>query len=131
MHGWGANLVAALRLYKGNILSEIQTLDLVSDSVGLTAEEWTHRYALETSLMEIYKGEESFWRQRIRHNWILKGDADTAYFHAVANGHFVENAPFRVCGITTVCWRIIVIFPRTLIPFIRNFSRRHLALGWH
>jgi hypothetical protein len=66
MRGWGANLGAALRLQKGNILSEIQTLDLVSDSMGLTAEEWTHRYALETSLMEIYKGEESFWRQRIR-----------------------------------------------------------------
>jgi hypothetical protein len=58
MRGWGANLGAALRLQKGNILSEIQTLDLMSDSVGLTAEEWAHRYALETSLMEIYKGEE-------------------------------------------------------------------------
>jgi hypothetical protein len=55
--------------------------------VGLTAEEWTHRYTLETSLMEIYKGKESFWRQRSRQNWILKGDTNIAYFHAIANGH--------------------------------------------
>ena len=36
--------------------------------------------------MEIYKGEEIFWRQRSRQNWILRGDANTAYFHAIANG---------------------------------------------
>jgi mannosylglycoprotein endo-beta-mannosidase len=36
--------------------------------------------------MEIYKGEESFWWQRSRQNWILKGDANTTYFHAIANG---------------------------------------------
>jgi hypothetical protein len=36
--------------------------------------------------MEIYRGEEAFWRQRSRQNWILHGDANTAYFHAIANG---------------------------------------------
>ena len=86
MRGWGANLGADLRRRKSSLLGEIQTLDLATDSVGLTAEEWLQRYALEHSLMEIYKGEELFWRQRSRRNWILKGDANTAYFHAIANG---------------------------------------------
>jgi hypothetical protein len=36
--------------------------------------------------MEIYKGEETFWRQRSRQKWILQGDANTAYFRAIANG---------------------------------------------
>ena len=54
--------------------------------MGLTAEEWLQRYTLEESLMGIYKSEETFWRQRSRQNWILKGDANTAYFHAIANG---------------------------------------------
>jgi hypothetical protein len=86
MRGWGANLGDALRLQKGNLLSEIQTLDSVADSVGLTVEEWPHKYALETSLMDIYEGEESLWRKRSRQNWILKGDANIVYFHAIANG---------------------------------------------
>ena len=36
--------------------------------------------------MEIFKGEELFWRQWSRQNWLLKGDANTTYFHAIANG---------------------------------------------
>jgi hypothetical protein len=47
---------------KGLILDRILDLDAMPDSVGLSAEEWLQRYALEASLMEIYKGEEVFWR---------------------------------------------------------------------
>ena len=62
MRGWGANIGAELRLRKASILAEIQTLDQASDSVGLSADDWLQRYALENSIMEIYKGEEVFWR---------------------------------------------------------------------
>ena len=30
--------------------------------------------------------EEEYWRQRGRQNWLLQGDANTAFFHAYANG---------------------------------------------
>ena len=36
--------------------------------------------------MEIYSKEEEFWRQRGSINWVLFGDAKTAYFQAIANG---------------------------------------------
>ena len=86
MLGWGVNLGAEVRKNKADILAQIQTLDVVADSTGLSADGWLQRYALENSLMEIYKGEEIFWRQRSRQNWLLRGDANTAYFHAIANG---------------------------------------------
>jgi hypothetical protein len=58
----------------------------MSNSVGLSAEEWLQWYALEASLMEIYKGEEEFWWQWSHQNWLLQGDANTTYYHAIANG---------------------------------------------
>jgi mannosylglycoprotein endo-beta-mannosidase len=30
--------------------------------------------------------EEEYWRQRGRQQWFLKGDANTKFFHAIANG---------------------------------------------
>jgi hypothetical protein len=39
---------------------------------------------------------EEYWHQRGRRNWILKGDANTKYFHAFANGRR------RKCAITCI-----------------------------
>lgn len=86
MRGWGANLGADLRHRKGGLMTALEALDRVADAGGLSAEEWLQQYALEDFLMEIYRGEETFWRQRSRQNWLLKGDTNPAYFHAIANG---------------------------------------------
>ena len=51
MHGWGANLGAEVRKNKADILGQIQTLDVVADSTGLSADGWLQRYALENSLI--------------------------------------------------------------------------------
>jgi mannosylglycoprotein endo-beta-mannosidase len=61
-------------------------MDLLADSSGIDEEGWALRYHLEDELLEIYKQEEAYWRQRGRTKWALEGDANTAYFHAVANG---------------------------------------------
>ena len=80
MKGWGANIGRDLRIQKASLLEEIRDLDLCADIVGISVEEWMHRYNLEDSLMEIYSKEEEFWRQRGSINWVLFGDANTAYF---------------------------------------------------
>jgi hypothetical protein len=40
---------------------------------------------LEDELMQILCGEEEYWRQMGRQNWLLQGDANTAYFHTIVN----------------------------------------------
>ncbi|KAE8766391.1 putative NOT transcription complex subunit VIP2 [Hordeum vulgare] len=70
MKGWG-KLATDLWARKGS---------------GLSLDEWIRRYSIETTLMDIFKNEEVFWQRRGVQNWLLKGDANTAYFQAIANG---------------------------------------------
>jgi hypothetical protein len=68
------------------MMLQIAQLDIHADSSGLDEEAWATRYHLEDQLLHIYQVEEEYWRQRGRVRWVLHGDANTAYFHAVANG---------------------------------------------
>jgi mannosylglycoprotein endo-beta-mannosidase len=96
LKGWGANLRRDLRFEKDSILQQIQELDFVADGIGLNDEGWMRRYHLEETLVNLYQKEEDYWRQRSRIKWIVQGDANTAYFHAIANGRR------RKCAITTL-----------------------------
>uniref|UniRef100_A0A453BYM2 Endonuclease/exonuclease/phosphatase domain-containing protein n=1 Tax=Aegilops tauschii subsp. strangulata TaxID=200361 RepID=A0A453BYM2_AEGTS len=91
MKGWGANLGRDLRDRKQALLASIQALDLRADSIGLSADEWMQRYDLEDQLTVIYTDEEAYWRLRGTQKWVLKGDANTAYFQAIANGRHRRN----------------------------------------
>ncbi|KAE8819993.1 hypothetical protein D1007_02175 [Hordeum vulgare] len=84
--GLGANLDANVRARKGALLDQIKVLDDLADGPGLSPDGWIRRYSLEASLMDIFKREELFWQRRGGQNWLLKGDANTAYFQAIDNG---------------------------------------------
>ncbi|KAE8818397.1 hypothetical protein D1007_03843 [Hordeum vulgare] len=86
MKGWGSNLGADLRAHKGALLGQIKSLDDLADGAVLSPDDWTRRYSLDAELMGIFRSEELFWQRRGGQNWLLKGDANTAYFQAIANG---------------------------------------------
>ena len=81
MKGWGANMGR----------EGIQALDLRADAVGLSPKEWLFRYDLEDQLSVISTDEEAYWRLRGAQKWFLKGDANTVYFQAIANGRRRRN----------------------------------------
>ena len=60
--------------------------------MGLSPDEWLSRYDLEDQLSVIYTDEEAYWRLRGAQRWVLKGDANTAYFQAIANGWRRRNS---------------------------------------
>ena len=80
MKGWGANLGRDARERTQALLTAIQALDFRADAVGLSTDEWLSRYDLEDQLSVIYTDEEAYWRLRGAQKWVLKGDANTAYF---------------------------------------------------
>jgi mannosylglycoprotein endo-beta-mannosidase len=85
LRGWSKNLGTEQKLQKLHLLDQIKQLDDEADAIGLE-EDWAFRYYLEYQLLNIYRIEEEYWRQRGGIRWSLQGDANTAYFHAVANG---------------------------------------------
>ena len=91
MKGWGANLGCDLHERKKALLSAIQALDPRADAMGLSPDEWLSRYDLEDQLSVIYTDEEAYWRLCGAQKWVLKGDANTAYFQAIANGRRRRN----------------------------------------
>lgn len=84
--GWGANLRGSMKRKKQELLSEIQKIDDKAELVQLSQEEWRRRYKLEEELEKIYADEEIIWHKRSGEQWLLKGDANTGYFHSIANG---------------------------------------------
>jgi hypothetical protein len=86
LRGWSKNIGKDQRNLKLQLLGKIKQLDEEADSMGLEDDGWAYRYHLEDQLISIYKLEEEYWRQRGRVRWNLQGDANTSYFHAVANG---------------------------------------------
>jgi hypothetical protein len=86
LRGWGANLDCDLRAKKKELGELLKILDERVDLCGLSEPEWAFCYELEAELTFILRCEELYWQQRGRQQWILEGDANTAFFHAMANG---------------------------------------------
>jgi mannosylglycoprotein endo-beta-mannosidase len=122
LRGWSRNLGTEGRTEKATLLAQIEDLDRQADSVGIDDEGWALRYHLEEELLQIYQQEEEYWRQRGRVKWALKGDANTAYFHAVANGRR------RKCAITALSTAEgIISEPRQVQEHIYSFYRELLG----
>jgi mannosylglycoprotein endo-beta-mannosidase len=73
-------------VFWASLLTIIENLDRVADAGGLDEEGWALRYHLEDHILLFDKMEEEYWKQQSRVQWLTKGDACTAYFHAIANG---------------------------------------------
>jgi hypothetical protein len=71
--------------FRAELLRRVGELDAIADSTGLDEEGWALHYYLEDQLVHVDEVEEEYWRKRSRLQWTLKGDACTAYFHAIAN----------------------------------------------
>jgi hypothetical protein len=96
LRGWAANKTSEARRNKLEILSKLEELDKKQECQDVEGNKWRERYQLEACLEQIYYKEEIYWQQRCSEKWLLKGDANTAFFRSCANG---RRRKTRICAL--------------------------------
>lgn len=66
-------------------------LNLIEEQQLLTIQQIESRKQYKNRLAAIIKDEEVLWKARARQHWLKKGDSNTKFFYAVANGRRREN----------------------------------------
>ena len=77
--------------HRDEALSRIQTLDILEGSRPLVREELMERRSHRDMVAELDLRQEMDWRQRSRQLWLAAGDANTRFFHQIANGRRRQN----------------------------------------
>lgn len=85
MKVWSRNWGSDQRKLKQDLFLQIEHWDKLARERALTNNESLDRYGKEDEIVKIYENEELIWQRRGGENWLLKGDANTSYFHGIAN----------------------------------------------
>jgi hypothetical protein len=88
---WGQKRVGNIKMKIAIANTLILRLDVAQERRMLTPVESWLRKMLKQSVLGLASLERTMARQRSRIRWLREGDANTALFHAVANGRRVKN----------------------------------------
>lgn len=83
---WAKSSFGSSKLKKIVLMQEVDVFDIIKEGRRLSLTNLQQEQAILENLREIHRQEEIYWRQRSRLQWLRKGDDNTKYFHAVANG---------------------------------------------
>ncbi|WVZ71809.1 LOW QUALITY PROTEIN: hypothetical protein U9M48_020345 [Paspalum notatum var. saurae] len=86
LRGWAKNIRGAYKKEKKLILDKLDELDKKSEHTQLDQNELNLKHAFHERLSQLLREEEIKWYQRAKVKNLLEGDANTKYFHLVANG---------------------------------------------
>jgi hypothetical protein len=86
LKGWNLQKIGEQKQTKKVLLQQLSRLNATVEDGPIPADHWQQRYELENKLESIYNLEEIYWQQRGSELWMLKGDSNTDFFHAFANG---------------------------------------------
>jgi hypothetical protein len=130
LRGWQANKQAEQRKRKQEILCQLKKLDKIYEEKSSVEAKWVERYKLEEQLEHIYTMEEMYWQQRSSEQWLLKGDANTSYFHACANG---KRRKTRICSLNSdqgeICGQEEI--SKHIVEFYKNLFGSGCSKGVH
>ena len=91
LRGWSKNKDAEYRRLKEEMLQKLDSMDKLSENIGLTNDMRKEQKELRLQLDFLLKQQESKWKQISKDRKIREGDLNTRYYHAKANGRKRKN----------------------------------------
>lgn len=88
---WNKDVFGSLTQQKATLSQQIERLDQEESALELLEKDLLLRNKLKRGASNIFYKEEISWQQKSRLNWLKRGDANTSFFHKVANGRKARN----------------------------------------
>ena len=94
LRGWAKHLSGIYKVEKEWLLTLIQSLDVKAETTVLPASALHAKLDAEMRLKELLREEELKWAFRAKVRRVVQGDANTQFFHMIANGKHRKNRIF-------------------------------------
>jgi mannosylglycoprotein endo-beta-mannosidase len=96
LRGWAKHMSGAYKKEKTTLLDKLDELDKKTEIVLLSDFELDLKHVLSERLAELLREEELKWYQRAKVKHLLEGDANTKYYHLLANGRHRKTRIFQL-----------------------------------
>jgi mannosylglycoprotein endo-beta-mannosidase len=96
LRGWTRHTVGSYKKEKKTLLSLLDDLDKKVESGQLSDQEVNLKHHLKERLVTLLREEELKWYERAKVKTLLEGDANTRFFHLVANGKHRKQRIFKL-----------------------------------
>ena len=92
----GKHLSGIYKVEKERLLTLIQSLDVKAETTVLSAAELHAKLDAEMRLKELLREEELKWALRAKVRRVVQGDANSQFFHMIANGKHRKKRIFQL-----------------------------------
>jgi mannosylglycoprotein endo-beta-mannosidase len=96
LRGWASNIAGSYKKEKKTLLALLHNLDKKAKKDMLTDQEINLKHYLKERLVSLLREEELKWSERAKVKTLLEGDANTKFFHLVANGKHRKQHIYRL-----------------------------------
>ncbi|GKU93217.1 hypothetical protein SLEP1_g6825 [Rubroshorea leprosula] len=91
LKGWNKEVFGDIEVKFQVAMDKVAQMDMKNEEADLEGEELAERQEGFNEMWDIMKKREILWKQKSRCSWAKLGDANTRFFHKVANGRKVHN----------------------------------------
>jgi hypothetical protein len=95
LRGWAKHVSGVYKKEKTTLLNKLDELDKKAEHTLLNDSERDLKHVLNERLAELLREEELKWYQRAKVKHLLEGDANTKYYHLLANGRHRKTRIFQ------------------------------------